>query len=275
MVSTRSSSTKSVDGPLNPTGRVMRAFMLLLGLFFAEHVICAIANWHSTNTYLALAQDPAFASQYNRPLYDVFFVGDRTDVCQPWMQMVYDLALWLLGVHCYINAVSSYMKEQMSFVGEHFCVVMLVHTVFMVAAQVVTILPAGGGLAECIEANGGRTTTDHWPWYGVSFLTQSFADGRACADMIYSGHITNLMILALLGGEYYEGKTKTWHWIVSAILGGSAVVLIVRCQDHYTVDIVLGIGIAWLLCTNPVLKRWSSEWAAFNRTLEGMGAKRE
>jgi hypothetical protein len=33
--------------------------------------------------------------------------------------------------------------------------------------------------------------------------------------------------------------------------GITAVVLIVRCQDHYSVDIVLGVGLAWLLCTNP------------------------
>ena len=44
---------------------------------------------------------------------------------------------------------------------------------------------------------------------------------------------------------------QTSHWIVSAMCGVTAVVLIVRCQDHYSVDIVLGAGVAWLLCTNP------------------------
>ena len=62
-------------------------------------------------------------------------------------------------------------------------------------SQVVTTLPASGGLSECVEANDGAADVDGWPWWGVSFLTQSFSGGRACADMIYSGWDNDLLPL--------------------------------------------------------------------------------
>ena len=73
--------------------------------------------------------------------------------------------------------------------------------------------------------------------------------------MIYSGHVSNLVLLAIGGARYRLTPIIWWfHWIVSIIFAGACCVLIVQCQDHYTVDIVLAVGIAVLLISNTHLE---------------------
>ena len=86
---------------------------------------------------------------------------------------------------------------------------------------------------------------DHWPWYGMSFITQGFIGGRACADMLYSGHIFMLTLMVMTGAATYRpGESKLMFWLFSTaliVVGGG---FLVQCQDHYTADVVLGLGIA-------------------------------
>ncbi|KAK3240922.1 hypothetical protein CYMTET_49273 [Cymbomonas tetramitiformis] len=231
------------------------------------HVICALANSYTTPLYIRLATEPQTKNQYAAPLQDIFFIGNREDVCSPGMQTAYDLALWLLGGHFIILGTRAILSDGTQYVCEHIVVIMLAHTVFMCCAQISTTLPASGGIEECLQANPSGVQT--WPWYGMSFITQSFAGGRACADMIYSGHMSNMVILVMCGADTYRtDQSRAVHWLVSFALSVVAAVCIVLCQDHYTVDVVLGVGIAILLCTNSPLRRLARAWGAANYAAE-------
>jgi len=96
------------------------------------------------------------------------------------MQTAYDLALWVLGGHCYVNAVAAYMTDVHSSVAEHFCVCMLVHTAFMCLAQVPPTShmciprPSFGHtwLSEC------RHNTNYTPPFAIPYVTGG--DHTAC-----------------------------------------------------------------------------------------------
>ena len=185
------------------------------------------------------------------------------------MPPAYDLALWAMSLYVYKTVFTLAMREDNCPASEHFFLIMLTHTIFMTLAQAGTTLPASGGLPECLEANPNGV--EAWPWYGMSFLTQAGAGGRACADMIYSGHMANVVVLSFVGAEYYHlvyTDTTFWHWVTCIVLGLSCAVFLVLCQDHYTVDIVLAVGIATLLSTNAPLKELGTRWSDFNYSLE-------
>ena len=259
----------NVDSKLVTAVRLIRGFGLLLGLFFIEHCICAWANLYTTTLYVELAKlRPA---QYAVPLHDTFF--DVIRYCPSEWQTTYDLALWLLGFWVIYLIFANLVSDGKSFACEHLFIVMLLHTIFMVLCQVSTTLPASGGIQECLDANPNGL---YWPWYGVSFLTQSFAGGRACGDMIYSGHVSNLVLLAVGGARYcLTSSARLLHWTMSLVFGAVACVLIVKCQDHYSVDVVLAVGISVLLFTNTHLETLATKWGHFNYEIESdfLGSK--
>jgi len=103
----------------------------------------------------------------------------------------------------------------------------------------------------------------------MSFITQGFIGGRACADMLYSGHITMLTLMVMTGAATYRpGESKLMFWLFSIaliVVGGG---FLVQCQDHYTADVVLGFGIAVLLFEYPPLRRMGTQWAQWNYAAE-------
>ena len=103
----------------------------------------------------------------------------------------------------------------------------------------------------------------------MTFITQEAAGGRACADIIYSGHMAMLTLMIMAGADAYgPGESSIVHWLVSFTLGSIAFGLLVRCQDHYTVDLVLGVGIAFLLYTCEPLKSCGRRLASLSYKLE-------
>ena len=246
--------------------RIFRGILILALLMTFEHVICSHANRYTTQLYVKLATKNK--EQYAVPLYDSFFDGERD--CPTSWQTAYDLALWIEGFWVLYITFSDIAKNRASCAFEHMFITMFAHTAFMCLCQISTTLPASGGLQECLEAN--PQGINDWPWYGVSFITQSFAGGRACGDMIYSGHISNLVLLAIGGGKY-TAYTKT-HWFMSLVLSAVGCIGIVKCQDHYTVDCVLALGIATLLVTNTHLEKLAMTWASFNVKLEDSFVKK-
>ena len=151
--------------------------------------------------------------------------------------------------------------------AEYTIVISTVHTVFMSICQVVTLMPHSTGAQWCIENN--PTGVEGWPSYGVSFLTQSFAGGTACSDMLYSGHITHVIIFAATGAMFIKGKQSIFvYWVLQVLFALLTCVFLALCRVHYTVDIVLGAGIATLMVTNPYLQSLAEGLASFNRKLE-------
>merc|ERR1740117_1137551 len=87
--------------------------------------------------------------------------------------------------------------------------------------------------------------------------------------MIYSGHISVLMILAYGASTICTAGWRWWaHWVMTSVLGSIAVFGIVKCQDHYTVDVVLALGISLLLFTCPQLDQLARLWGRFNVAVE-------
>ena len=242
-------------------------FLVLVAAFVSMHIICAVANVYTTSLYLSLASAAKTKAQYAVPLYDSFFIGSRADDCVPGLQEAYDVALWLMGVWAAFRGFQVLQAEQQCPVWEYVVVMMFFHTLFMCACQVSTILPSSGGIQECLDANPNGV--EAWPWYGVSFVTQSFAGGRGCADMIYSGHMSVFMILAYGISTICKDGWRWWaHMLMSFLLGGVATYGIVKCQDHYTVDVVLALGISLLLFTCPQLEQLAHKWAGLNVSIE-------
>lgn len=243
--------------------RFMRGLIILVSLFFIEHILCAFSNAYTTNMYVRLATSRESGAQYAVPLYDSFFDGERN--CPSSWQLAYDLALWILGFWVIYLLFVSVITDGRSRALEHLFIVMLMHTFFMCLCQISTTLPASGGLEECLAANP-HGVGSNWPWYGVSFLTQSFAEARACADMLYSGHVSNLVLLSFGGAKYTS--LQVLHWTMSGAFCVIGCVGIVLCQDHYTVDCVLAVIISGLLMTNTHLEGLAKRWAAYNYELE-------
>eukprot|EP00939_MAST-03C_sp_MAST-3C-sp1_P001990 g1990.t1 len=99
-------------------------------------------------------------------------------MCLTHLELLSDVALWIIGARLLLaltTADAPIEETALSFIF---------HSTFMGLVQVATTLPASGGLEECLSYNkldeNGQLI---WPNYGVSFITQSFAGGRACADM--------------------------------------------------------------------------------------------
>ena len=242
--------------------------LLLAGAVGVMHIICSIANGYTTPTYIALARDPATRAQYAGPLSDLFFTGDRTQTCVPWMQTAYDVALWAIAAHVIRLGALQLYTDGSAYPWERCVVRMFVHTCFMSLCQVVTTMPASGGIAECLEANDGKDWSE-LPWYGVSFITQAGVGMRACGDMIYSGHMSNMVILVVIGFETYRpDQSRLFHAVVSLVLSFVAAYFIVRCQDHYSVDVVLGLGISVLISLCPQLDQFACKWSKINLSIE-------
>ena len=239
--------------------RVFR-FALCVGLTLGPiHVTCALANRYTTQLYIDLARAPATAAQYSRPLYDALFPA--VPYCSKRIQDGYDIALWLIGGRAITRCLRALLASPVggtNYDCERYAVVFFVHHLFMCACQVVTTLPASAGVDECYDANPGARETGalDWPWYGVSFLTQSFAGGRACSDMLYSGH-TAVAVLSIVCGARADLKRDVIavYYLISFVLAAGCFAALIACHDHYSVDVVLAAPIAVLLCTNPHIDR--------------------
>ena len=261
--------------------RIIRMILLVGCTLGPVHIIVMHANQYTTQQYVTLARAEATKAQYSTPLHDAFFPEEP--YCSKQMQDGYDLALWLVGgasiLRCIIALLQSPIGGPSNYDVERYAVVFLTHHLIMCSAQVATTLPASGGIEECYAANPPslrETGVVQWPWFGISFLTQSFAGGRACADMIYSGH-TAVAVLSLVCGARVTLKSDfiILYYLVQLTLCAGCFVALVSCHDHYSVDIVLAIPMAVLLCTNLYLDSWARHLATFWRHLEASLASEE
>ena len=188
--------------------------------------------------------------RYADALHDTLFQFQPTvmDICLTHLERVSDVALWFIGLRLiYCLSLTGRCIEEVA------CAFSL-HSFFMAIVQIGTTLPASGGLEECMSYNeldeNGQLV---WPSYGVSFITQSFAGGRACADMLYSGHTSVCLIFTMF--THIGGNLEDTYWrslILSTVLVCVAVFPLVICHGHYTADVVLAAGIAPLLCTSKM-----------------------
>ena len=112
--------------------------------------------------------------------------------------------------------------------------------------------------------------------YGVSFLTQSFAGGRACADMLYSGHTSVAVFSVICGAKAAVRRDYYWYYLVSSLLLClGCFKAMIDCHDHYTVDVVLAAPIATLLATSPYVDVLAQKCAAPWRRVERYAAGKE
>lgn len=252
--------------------RVLR-FVLVVGSTLGPiHLTCSYANYYTTQKYIDLARAPETAAQYSRPLYDALF--PTVPYCSKKIQDGYDAALWLIGGRAIARCLRALLASAPggdNYDCERYAVVFFMHHLFMCAAQVVTTLPASAGVDECYDANPGSRETGvlDWPWYGISFLTQSFAGGRACSDMLYSGH-TAVAVLSIVCGARADLKRDvvSVYYVLSFVLCVFCFGSLIACHDHYSVDVVLAAPIAVLLCTNPHIDRWGRVVASNFRSAE-------
>lgn len=248
------------------TGRntTIRVVVCLSSCFLLAHVLCAWSNAFTTQKYvnLALRDRP---EQYARPLYDSFFETMNPgvpEICLTHLELLSDVSLWIIGARFIFIAIA-HGGESIERTATAFAF----HSVFMSLVQVSTTLPSSGGIDECLHYN--ELDDDgilQWPAYGVSFLTQSFAGGRACADMLYSGHTAVCLILTF--GIHLDGPANRTaiSLALSVVLVSLAVAPLVYCHGHYMCDVTLSLGIAPLLCTSSVTQACAD---AIRHTLGG------
>lgn len=87
---------------------------------------------------------------------------------------------------------------------------------------------------------------------------------KACGDLIYSGHTAcTFMAMFIFHKMGVMNKWITmfmWGWAIAAIVS------IMGCRSHYTVDVVLGVYFAYFLSSwyflraEGVIKGWASDW---------------
>jgi len=255
--------------------RILSSIITLVIWLGLVHAISAVANYHSTRGFLEAAQskDAALRHRYESPLIDILFFEEDSCVHQglfgvEWLGMALasDLNIWMAGAFTLLKGISALLSGES--VGVEYSVVMsMAHSVFMSMCQVVTLMPQSAGLGFCTDNN--PLGVEGWPWYGVSFITQSFAGAVACADMIYSGHIAHIIIFAGTGSFFIRNRRSSiMYWVISASFAMMSGTFLALCRDHYTVDIVLGSVIAVLLVTNPYLQRLAEGLASVNRKIE-------
>jgi len=250
--------------------RVARAVMVVLSGCVFGHTLCATANSYTTAQYIKFATvgHPRHA-QYSVPLHDALFILERDIWCTPFVQTLYDVQAWGMAIYMWLLCLPTICLQPRSAVFEHCAVVLMCHIVFMCLTQVATTLPGSAGIQDCLDAN--PTGVAGWPWYGVSFFSQGFAGGRACADMLYSGHVFGMFQLLFVVVSHRDEIGFTSNiilYLLPCLMCVVGTLGLLVCQDHYTCDMVLAVGIAYLLVSNPKILALSESWAQANCRVE-------
>jgi dual specificity phosphatase 12 len=229
---------------------ILRVIVNVFFCLFIAHFTCSISNLYTTQLYIDLATNNETRNQYATALHDTLFQFQPTvmDICLTHLERVSDVALWIIGLRLI------YCLSQTGRCIEEVACAFTLHSLFMALVQIGTTLPSSGGLEECMSYNElDKYGQLIWPSYGVSFITQSFAGARACADMLYSGHTSVCLIFTMF--THIGGNLADTYWrsaLLSTLLVCTAVFPLVICHGHYTADVVLAVGIAPLLCTSKM-----------------------